>query len=101
RCLVLALGAVLLPLWPTWAHSQVARDNEVSRPDLVDPAAGPADDEGREEQISHARKAVQGLTTELDHMQARVDALAGRLHEAQARLARLEGRSEPPRGNAL
>jgi hypothetical protein len=95
RWAVLGLGAVLLPLWPTWAHSQVALDNRASRPDLPDSAAGSAEDEGREGQISQARASVRELTSELKHMRAQVDALAGRLQDARARLARLEGRSQP------
>jgi bla regulator protein BlaR1 len=101
RWLVLALGAVLLPVLPTWVYSQASRGSETTRPESADLAAGPEEDEGREKQISQARAAVRELTSEMDRMQAHLSALAGRLEAAQARLARLEGHSEPPRASGV
>lgn len=97
RWVVLALGAVLLPLWPTWAYSQPARDREPARADRADPTPrpDPAGDESRAEAIDKARATVHQLSAELDRMKAQFEAVAGRLHEARARLARLEGRNEP------
>jgi hypothetical protein len=100
RWAVLAVAAVLLPLWPTWAQSQVASPSDRGRPvgggALAGPAqvtvpAGAAEEDGREEQIKQARTAVHDLASELARMQKRVQNLSARLQEARARLAQLEG----------
>jgi hypothetical protein len=104
RWAVLVVAAGLLPLWPTWAHSQVSshRDRS-SRSTGIDPfadttptdvAASPTE-EGPEQHIRQARAAVRKLTSELADLQDRVQVLSARLHEAKARLARLEGGKGP------
>lgn len=88
RWAMLVLGAVLLPLWPTWVHSQVSPGSDVSPPEAQVATAGSADEDGAE-QITQARAEVDRLSAELERMRAR-------LREARTRLARLEGRSESP-----
>jgi beta-lactamase regulating signal transducer with metallopeptidase domain len=102
RWAVLLVAAVLLPLWPTWAHSQVSLPSDSPRGAAVlanstpaNVAVDPTEEDGRAKQIDQARAAVRDLTSQLDRLQARVEDLSARLHEAKARLARLEGRNEP------
>jgi Zn-dependent protease with chaperone function len=108
RWAVLIVAAVLLPLWPTGAHSQLSPARDSGRPTVIDPFADTAQtgvdaspdvatrpaQEGREQQIKQARAAVRKLTSELADLQDRVQVLSARLHEARARLARLEGGKE-------
>jgi bla regulator protein BlaR1 len=97
RWAVLVLAAVLLPLWPTWAHTQATPLSDVARPVDEAVSAGPAQDEGREEEINEARATVHNLTAELARLQERAERLSVRLREAQGRLAQMEGK--PPPGN--
>jgi hypothetical protein len=126
RWAVLLVAAVLLPLWPTWASSQVSAPSDSFRPQPVavsasQPGSVPvlndyryalnandsvalvfqAEEQGREEEINQARAAVRDLTSELALLRDRTESLSLRLQEARSRLARLEGRSEPPKRSEL
>src|SRR5207248_6837290 len=96
RWVVLGVGAVLLPLWPTWAHSQDAPEPQPQRPETPAVALTLQQPDGRAEQIRWYRTVVNESSAELERLRSQMDSIAARLNEARGQLARLEGRSETP-----
>jgi hypothetical protein len=92
---VLGLGAVLLPVAPTWAQTAPPRDRDEPVRQERQPAARPVGEAERPEEVRAAREAVEKLQAELADLQTHLKSMQDRLHAAQARLARLEGRPAP------
>ena len=91
RCAVLALAAVLLPLWPTAGRGQERQPRAPAAP--ADEVAGPTGDGDREKQIRDAQITVEKLHKQLADLQAQVRAAEMQLREAQNRLDNVSGRN--------
>ncbi len=86
---VLALGALLLPLMPTWAQTRAGQDDEKPRPkkDLPKDFFPPE----KREQFEKARKEIQRMHEELEKMRAEIERRAQELRRAMERLHQVEG----------
>jgi hypothetical protein len=94
RCAVLALAAVLLPLWPTAGRGQERQPRAPAAP--ADEVADPTGDGDREKQIRDAQITVEKLHKQVADLQAQVRTAEKQLRDAQNRLDNVWGRNPRP-----
>ena len=94
RCAVLALAAVLLPLWPTAGRGQERQPRAPAAP--ADEDADPTGDGDREKQIRDAQITVEKLHKQVADLQAQVRTAEKQLRDAQNRLDNVWGRNPRP-----